>query len=103
MALDREVVDAVRDMDEHELRRLMMLATARLDKSGVSVANGVERGFRLREQMIRCGKPNCGRCPHGPYWYAYWREDGRRRSRYIGRLEDIDRDQDSPNPTDIVN
>ena len=98
MPLDREVVDAVRDMDEHELRRLMMLATARLKQSGVSLASGVDRGFRLREQMIRCGKPNCGRCPHGPYWYAYWREEGRRRSRYIGRLQDMTEDQNSAEP-----
>ena len=31
---------------------------------------------RYREQLIRCGKQNCTRCPHGPYWYAYWNEDG---------------------------
>jgi hypothetical protein len=36
---------------------------------------------------VRCGKESCTRCPHGPYWYAYWREDGRRRSRYVGKLE----------------
>jgi hypothetical protein len=22
---------------------------------------------------------------HGPYWYAYWKENGRTRSRYIGK------------------
>ena len=42
----------------------------------------------LRQQMVRCGKAGCTKCPHGPYWYAYWTEDGRRRSRYIGRLLD---------------
>ena len=41
-------------------------------------------------QYRRCGKADCPRCVaggagHGPYWYAYWREDGRRRSRYIGK------------------
>ena len=35
-------------------------------------------------RQMRCGKANCTRCPHGPYWYAYWREDGRLRSRYLG-------------------
>jgi hypothetical protein len=39
--------------------------------------------------MVRCGKENCTRCPHGPYWYAYWNEDGKRRSRYLGKLEDV--------------
>jgi hypothetical protein len=40
----------------------------------------------LRQQAVKCGKHNCTRCPHGPYWYAYWTEDGRRKSRYVGKL-----------------
>jgi hypothetical protein len=39
----------------------------------------------FRYETVRCGKENCSRCPHGPYWYAYWKEGGRTRSRYIGR------------------
>ncbi len=39
----------------------------------------------FRYETVRCGKENCTRCPHGPYWYAYWKENGRTRSRYIGR------------------
>jgi hypothetical protein len=39
----------------------------------------------FRYETVRCGKDNCSRCPHGPYWYAYWKEGGRTRSRYIGR------------------
>lgn len=31
-----------------------------------------------------CGKA-CKGCPHGPYWYAYWRQNGRLRSQYIGK------------------
>jgi hypothetical protein len=42
----------------------------------------------MRQQMVRCGKDGCTKCPHGPYWYAYWTENGRRRSRYVGRLLD---------------
>jgi len=42
------------------------------------------------QQYRRCGKADCARCTagglgHGPYWYAYWREDGRMRSRYLGK------------------
>ncbi len=25
-------------------------------------------------EMIKCGKWNCKRCPHGPYYYLYYRE-----------------------------
>ena len=42
-------------------------------------------------ERIRCGKPTC-RCArggpgsgHGPYWYLYWKQDGRTRSKYIGK------------------
>lgn len=37
-----------------------------------------------RCEWVKCGK-KCGGCPHGPYWYAYWREDGRLRKRYVGK------------------
>ncbi|MBI4671199.1 MAG: hypothetical protein HY741_05970 [Chloroflexi bacterium] len=39
----------------------------------------------FRYETVRCSKQNCSRCPHGPYWYAYWKENGRTHSRYIGR------------------
>jgi predicted ATPase/DNA-binding SARP family transcriptional activator len=43
-----------------------------------------------RQEYRRCGKATCGRCAgggrgHGPYWYAYWTEGGRQRSRYLGK------------------
>lgn len=86
MPIDRNVLDAVLDMDEHELRRLVILATARLERQGVAMGRaGLD--VKLRRQHVRCGKSNCKKCPHGPYWYAYWWEGGRRRSRYVGKLE----------------
>ena len=40
-------------------------------------------------QHRRCGKARCTVCRdgpgHGPYWYAFWEEDGRTRSRYLGK------------------
>ena len=82
MSLDRDLIDAVRDLDEHELQRLMILARAKLGDPRL------EPSVRLRSQQVRCGKKSCRSCPHGPYWYAHWTEDGRRRSRYVGRLLD---------------
>jgi hypothetical protein len=87
VALDRDVLDAVRSMDEHDLRRLLMLATARLEARGIALSDTSPK-VHLRARMVRCGKETCTTCPHGPYWYAYWTEDGRRRSRYVGRLEE---------------
>lgn len=87
MPIDRDVLEAVREMDEHDLRRLLILARARLEQQGVSFESGGPT-VRLREQWVKCGKEACTTCPHGPYWYAHWREDGRRRSRYVGKLSD---------------
>jgi hypothetical protein len=83
MALDRSLRAAVRSLSEPELRRLVMLAENLLlrDDKGRPPTGG-KVTYRLAE--VRCGKANCTRCPHGPYWYAYWREDGRVRSRYLG-------------------
>jgi hypothetical protein len=88
MPIDRDVLEAVREMDEHGLRRLVMLARARLEQRGVAFS-GAAPDVKLRKHDVRCGKPTCGKCPHGPYWYAYWWEDGKRRSRYLGKLEDL--------------
>jgi hypothetical protein len=89
MALDRDLLDAVKDLDEHDLRRLLILTRSQLHRSGaLQVEDHPE--VHLRQQSVRCGKAGCTRCPHGPYWYAYWTENGRRRSRYVGRLLDED-------------
>lgn len=87
MPLDHDVIEAVREMDEHDLRRLLILAKARLETKGADFDAAAPR-VRLRASLVRCGKANCTRCPHGPYWYAYWTENGRRRSRYVGKLAD---------------
>lgn len=87
MTLDRDLLDAVKDLDEPGLRRLQILTRARLEQTG-AVDPGDEPKVSLRQQMVRCGKSGCTKCPHGPYWYAYWTENGRRRSRYVGRLLD---------------
>lgn len=38
-----------------------------------------------RLEKIRCSKKNCSKCPHGPYWYAYYRAKGKERVKYIGK------------------
>jgi hypothetical protein len=40
----------------------------------------------IREEYVNCGKESCFRCNHGPYYYAYWKdENGKLKKRYIGR------------------
>ena len=41
-------------------------------------------GLTIQYEEILCGK-NCRGCPHGPYYYGYFRQGGRLRSVYIGK------------------
>lgn len=87
MPVDRDLMRQIRELDEFDLRRLMIFVRGLIASREGSPPGG-ERGpgkVTYRQEHVRCGRQGCTRCPHGPYWYAYWREDGRLRSRYIGK------------------
>lgn len=69
---------------EDRLRRVIQERRPSLPHRAVTAEQQIG-SLTLRYETVRCGKPNCTRCPHGPYWYAYWKENGRTRSRYVGR------------------
>jgi len=52
------------------------------DREVLDVQTTGSTTYRL--EKVSCGK-NCKGCPHGPYWYGYWREDGKTHSKYIGK------------------
>lgn len=87
MSLPRELAREVRRLDEAQLRRLLILARGLLLHSpGPVIELDDVPGMppvTYRQERTRCGR-DCASCPHGPYWYAYWREGGRQRSLYIG-------------------
>ena len=39
----------------------------------------------LLKRLIKCGR-HCHGCPHGPYWYGYYRAKGSFISFYIGQV-----------------
>lgn len=89
MAVPRDLVAQVRRLDQYELRRLMILVRGLLVHADGPPGPVDEEGAPLhvtyRQQHVRCGKPTCSACPHGPYWYGYWKEEGHTRKQYIGR------------------
>jgi hypothetical protein len=93
MPVDRELMREIRDLDEFDLRRLLIFVRGLLAaREGGAGEGDVPGKVTYRQEQVRCGRENCTRCPHGPYWYAYWREGGRLRSRYIGKeLPDAER------------
>ncbi len=88
MSMPRELIDQVRRLDEYELRRLLIVVRGlllHLDGPPGDDEHGLPPKLTYRQEHVRCGKDACRTCPHGPYWYAYWKEDGRTRKRYVGR------------------
>lgn len=90
MSLPRALIREIRLLDEYDLRRLLIFIRGLLVQAGSPLdapeAPSAQPGkVSYRLESVKCGKPGCTRCPHGPYWYAYWREGGRVKSRYIGR------------------
>ena len=87
MSLPRELTQQVRRLDEYELRRLLILVRGLLlHVDGAPTDEpGLPKNLSYRQEEVRCGKRGCTTCPHGPYWYAYWKEEGRTRKRYVGR------------------
>ena len=87
MAIERDLLQRIRRLDEYELRRLLIVVRGLLvHVDGVPEAEpGLPATLTYRQESVRCGKSSCTTCPHGPYWYAYWKEEGRTRKSYIGR------------------
>lgn len=42
-------------------------------------------GWTYELEWVRCGKPTCSTCPHGPYWYRYRRVLRRLTKEYVGK------------------
>lgn len=87
MGLDRRLYTELRRLDRHDLRRVAIFVRGLLVQLGddFEATDGGEPGVTYRQESVKCGKRNCSSCPHGPYWYAYYREGDKLRSRYIGK------------------
>jgi hypothetical protein len=44
----------------------------------------IPQNATIRQEFIRCGNPECQKS-HGPYFYAYWKEDKELNKRYVGK------------------
>ena len=82
--LSEKEIQQLREIDDR-LHRVVQERRASMPSPAVHAEQSFG-SITFRYETVRCGKPNCTRCPHGPYWYAYWKENGRTRSRYVGRI-----------------
>jgi hypothetical protein len=51
----------------------------------------VPENATIRTEYIKCGNYSCRRCKHGPYYYAYWRQKGKRYKKYLGKYDPRDK------------
>ena len=92
MDADR-LIDELATLTVPDLRRVHAAAAALLaryaETADPDYGRPTEPHETYRQEYIRCGRPACKRCAdgqgHGPYWYAYSREGGKLKKRYIGR------------------
>lgn len=59
--------------------------------------------WTYQEEMIRCGKPSCKSCPHGPYWYGYRHQGGRMKKKYLGKKDPRVEQQQAPSASRSTN
>jgi hypothetical protein len=50
--------------------------------------DGLRKNANIRKEFIKCGKESCNDCPHGPYYYAYWKDPSTKKlkKKYIGQF-----------------
>ena len=50
---------------------------------------GIPLNATIRQEYVKCSNPDCQKS-HGPYFYAYWKQDKKLNKRYVGKnLEDF--------------
>lgn len=95
----RQIKQTMRGLSLKQLLELEPLLAELIEKSRSSEKQAVGREAKpeekaqtgrktYRQENVRCGKANC-KCAeaklHGPYWYVYWSEGGKTKSRYVGK------------------
>ena len=60
--VDREILEAISELGESDLKRLRILIDNKLGPTGN------EQKISYRQKLIKCGRESCNSCPHGPYW-----------------------------------
>jgi hypothetical protein len=55
-------------------------------KTTIKNYESVPSNATIREEYIKCGNYSCYR-EHGPYYYAYWREEGKLHKKYLGKYD----------------
>ena len=83
-----EIIAAIAHLSGPELESVRKAAAQRRQQLGKqsSVVERRNHGRGILQLEYRTN-PKTG-TQRGPYWYFYWREEGRQRSLYVGKTDD---------------
>jgi hypothetical protein len=80
---DSEQLRSIVKIKSEELRSIAKVKSEQLTSTNNS--RNLPSNATIREEYVTCGKVDCP-SKHGPYYYAYWRDDkGRLCKKYIGK------------------
>ncbi len=83
------------EKQKEELDRVMNEAQSSINKfkeietRQSHIDSTIPPNHTIREEFVKCGKEFCLQCPHGPYYYAYWRDfkTKKLKKKYVGQFK----------------
>jgi hypothetical protein len=69
-----------------ESEKLRSEAKAQEELTSTNNSKRLASNATIRKEYVKCGKSGCTQSKHGPYFYAYWKDNnGKLRKIYIGK------------------
>jgi hypothetical protein len=80
----KEELNRVMNEAQSDINKLKEMETRRSRIDSTLPSN-----YTIREEFVRCGKEFCLQCPHGPYYYAYWKDPTTKKlkKKYVGQFK----------------
>ncbi len=80
----REELDSVMNKAQSDINKFQEMETRHSP-----IGSTLPSNYTIREEFVKCGKEFCLHCPHGPYYYAYWKDSTTKKlkKKYIGIID----------------
>jgi hypothetical protein len=80
----KEGLDRIMDRAQSDINKFQELETRRSEIDSTLPSNRT-----IREEYVKCGKEFCSHCPHGPYYYTYWKDSATKKlkKKYLGVID----------------
>ncbi|MGD9674005.1 MAG: hypothetical protein AB7U98_11070 [Candidatus Nitrosocosmicus sp.] len=80
----KEELDRIMNRAQSDISKFQEMETRRSRMDSTLPSN-----HTIREEFVKCGKEFCLQCPHGPYYYAYWKDSTTKKlkKKYLGSID----------------